>query len=323
MSTPQKLTLERKVDTYRSGWTVVDYLAHRFPYHTAERWRERVVEGRVQVNGADIEPAHIVHAEDVVAYTIFHDEPEVDRRFDIVFEDDNLLVVSKSGNIPVHACGVYIRNTLITELRERYAEDRIALAHRLDRETSGCVILTKNKIAAREMSRQFAEGEVEKQYFAIVHGVIEADEGVVDAPIAKTDYAVALNHDQLTMANVESELKGDLPSAVPKRVVDFDRGKPALTEYRVTERLAAHTVVEVRPQSGRTNQIRVHMHHAGYPIVGDKVYRVDGTADALRTLPRHALHCSAMHFVHPTNGKKMSVEAPLPPDLTAWLSGRR
>ena len=319
---PQELTLEKKVDTYRSGWTIIAYLAHRFPYHTAARWAQRVNEGRVQVNGARIEPAHVVLAEDVVAYTFFHDEPDVDRRFDIVFEDDDLLVVSQSGNLPVHACGVYIRNTLIAELRRRFG-DSVSLAHRLDRETSGIVVLTKNKPAARSMAAQFADGSVAKGYIAVAHGRIESPVFEVNAPIGKTDYAVTLTHEQLTMAGVESELKGDLPSAVPKRQVDFKNGKPAITRFTVRGHAGDCTLLDAVPLSGRTNQIRVHLHHVGHPIVGDKVYRPSVVSESLAKLDRHALHCRTLAFEHPKSGERLCLEAPLAEDLRGWLSASR
>ena len=132
MTEKKKITLECAVDSYRSGWTVVEFLAHRFKYHTPERWAKRVTDRWVQVNGANVEPEHVVNKEDVISYTIWHAEPEVDFRFDVVYEDDHILAVSKSGNIPVHACGVYIQSTLIATLKNIYG-NHLNLAHRLDR----------------------------------------------------------------------------------------------------------------------------------------------------------------------------------------------
>jgi len=136
----QQLTLTCQVDSYRSGWTIVEFLAHRFPYHTAEGWTRRVQEEWVRVNGTHVGEAHVIQKNDEVAYTIWHTEPAVDDRYTVLFEDEHYLAVSKSGNIPVHACGIYIVNTLISRLRADYGAG-INLAHRLDRETSGVVML--------------------------------------------------------------------------------------------------------------------------------------------------------------------------------------
>src|SRR5262249_1181188 len=122
---------------------------------------------------------------DEVAYTIWHHEPEVDDRYTVLFEDDHYLAVAKSGNIPVHACGIYIVNTLIARLRADYGP-KINLAHRLDRGTSGVVMLAKHRAANRLVAGMFERGEVEKRYLAIVYGRVAGDR-VIDAPIAKVD----------------------------------------------------------------------------------------------------------------------------------------
>jgi len=270
-----KITLDCKVDSYRSGWTVVEFLSHRFRYHPAERWTHRVDDGRVTVNGSRVGADHAVNHNDVVSYTIIHNEPEVDFGYDIIYEDDDMMAVSKPGNLPVHACGVYIRNTLITHLRNRYG-DHISLGHRLDRETSGLVLLSKNVPAARALSGMFAKGKVEKSYVAVVHGQVEADAFEVDAPIGKTEAIIPVVGDRETMRGRQTDLREDFPRLVPKRIVDFENGKPAWTGFEVRKRAHGYTVLDARPLSGRTNQIRVHLHHVGHPLLGDKVYRFAG-----------------------------------------------
>ncbi|UCH82558.1 MAG: RluA family pseudouridine synthase [Candidatus Latescibacterota bacterium] len=268
MAKKKKITLECSVDSYRSGWTVVEFLAHRFKYHTPERWAQRVTEGWVQVNGADVEPVQVVNKNDVISYTIWHAEPEVDFRFDVVYEDDFILAVSKSGNIPVHASGVYIRNTLIATLKNIYG-DHLNLAHRLDRETSGIVLLSKDARTARVLGKMFADGRVDKSYIAVVHGVVADDRFEVDAPIGKTTEEATGRFDADAL---DSDLKDDLPRYVPRRLVDREKGKPAVTRFEVIERRRGFTVVRAHPLQGRTNQIRVHLEHIGHPILGDKVY---------------------------------------------------
>lgn len=326
----QRFTLDCKVDSYRAGWTVVDFLSHRFPYHPPERWTHRVSDGRVLVNGARVAPEAVVRERDVVTYSFLHNEPPVDFRYDVVHEDGDLLVVSKSGNLPVHACGVYIKSTLITHIKNAYG-DHVNLAHRLDRETSGLVVMSKNRAAARALGRMFAEGQVAKSYLAVVHGRVDHDEFTVDAPIARSEAIAAIDRQRETMRGLSSELREDFPNFVPKRVVDFAKGKPAVTCFQVMRRGDGFTVLEARPQSGRTNQIRVHLHHVGYPIVGDKVYGVgvrvgvkDGgasnevverTSAGVPTLDRHALHCYSLEFDHPVTGQRLRPVAPVPEDL--------
>lgn len=314
----QEFTLDCMVDSYRAGWTVVDFLSHRFPYHPAERWAQRIHNGRVRVNGALVTPDDAVRRRDVVTYSFYHNEPPVDLRYDVVYEDSDLLVVSKSGNLPVHACGVYIKSTLITHIKSVYG-DHVNLAHRLDRETSGLVVMSRSRTAARGLGRMFAEGLVEKSYLAVVHGHVDRDDFVVDAPIARTDAVVAMSGARETMRGIASELRDDFPRFVPKRVVDFARGKPAVTFFRVVRRGGAFTVLEAQPQSGRTNQIRVHLQHAGHPIVGDKVYGLAETN--VPTLDRHALHCRSLEFDHPITGRRLRLAAEVPEDLRAFVGG--
>ncbi len=311
---PKKITLDCRVDSYRSGWTVVEFLSHRFKYHPPERWTHRIEDGRVRVNGECVATAHRVHKDDVVSYTIVHAEPPVDWRYDVVYEDDDLLAVSKSGNLPVHACGVYIQNTLITHLRDHYG--RISLAHRLDRETSGCLLLTKNIRAARALSDMFASGSVSKTYIAVVHGRVEADLFEVDAPIGKVEY---------TRVERAVDGAGRAPAAgyqgnyFPRRVVDFENGKPSRTRFEVLKREDGYTVLHVQPLTGRTNQIRVHLHHVGHPLLGDKTYRVVGEANAIPPIGRQALHSRSLEFEHPVSGSPMTLTAAVPEDMRRFL----
>ena len=121
MTTPtdgkKQITLTCEVDSYRSGWTIVEFLAHRFKYHTAEGWEKRVNDSWVKVNDGDVDVDARVEKGDAIQYTIWHAEPDVDFSYDVLHEDDDMLAVSKSGNIPVHACGVFIANTLIAKLK--------------------------------------------------------------------------------------------------------------------------------------------------------------------------------------------------------------
>ncbi|UCG52760.1 MAG: RluA family pseudouridine synthase [Candidatus Latescibacterota bacterium] len=314
MTEKNKITLSCRVDAYRSGWSVVDFLAHRFRYHTSERWATRVTDGWVLVNGSQIRPDHVVHKDDLISYTIFHTEPEVDFRYDIVYEDDYLLAVSKSGNIPVHACGVYIRNTLIATLKNIYG-DHLNLAHRLDKETSGVVLLSKNPETARVLGKMFAEGKVKKTYMAVVHGRLREKTLEINAPIGKTMDEATGRFDEL-----DSDLSCDLPRYVPRRHVDFERGKPAVTRIEVERHMGDYTVVRAVPLSGRTNQIRVHLDYIGHPIVGDKVYGPASSEGKPLRINRQALHCGELRFAHPVTQRLMQLAAEVPEDIAELVS---
>jgi 23S rRNA pseudouridine1911/1915/1917 synthase len=317
----KQLTLTCTVDPYRSGWTVVEFLAHRFKYHTAEGWDRRVRERWVKVNDVHVGPEHRVKKEDTVHYTIWHSEPAVDDTYDVLYEDEWLVAVGKSGNIPVHACGVYITHTLIARVKEDFGR-KLNLAHRLDRETSGVVVLCKDRESNRRIAGMFARGEVDKSYLAVVYGEVPDDRFEVDAPIGKMD-----QRDRYPQ-EYEWGKAHNLATYLPKRRVDVEGGKPAQTSFEVVRRLEGYTVLAAVPATGRTNQIRVHLAHAGYPIVGDKIYALKGELyeELLRegltarvrealVLDRHALHCSALRFDHPMTGEFVTVEAPLPPDV--------
>jgi RluA family pseudouridine synthase len=307
------IVLSCEVDPYHDGWAVIDFLCDRFRYLDRETWADRIERGRVRVNGVTGADSLRIRAGDVVEYEVHVVEPAVDFTYAVVFQDDDLLVVSKSGNIPVHAGGKYFRHTLVAKLREDTGL-KLDLAHRLDRETSGLVVLTRSADAARGMAAAFSSGAIEKTYIAVVHGHPATDEFTVDEPIGKVDRS--------------------FPAA--RSVVDGAGGKPARTDFRVAERLRNLAIVEARPLTGRKNQIRVHLEFAGHPIVGDKIYGmpidlleehlVQPESPRVRAhlvLPRHALHAWRLSFAHPRTDAPLSFEAPVPQDMRDFIAARR
>jgi RluA family pseudouridine synthase len=251
----KQLTLTCTVDPYRSGWTVVEFLAHRFKYHTAEGWTRRVEDLWVKVNDTPVDPDQRVYKDDNVQYTIWHAEPAVDDAYQVLYEDDWLVAVGKSGDIPVHACGVYITHTLIARIKEDFGR-KLNLAHRLDRETSGAVVLCKDREVNRRLAGMFARGEVAKTYIAVVYGEVAGDNFEVDAPIGKMDQRDRFPDDY------EWGKSHNLATYLPKRRVDFAGGKPARTLFHVERRLKGFSVLRAVPVTGRTNQIRVHLEYA-------------------------------------------------------------
>ena len=289
------------VDPYRDGWRLDEFLSHRFRYHPPHVWAERLAEERVRVNGRVGRAETTLGKGDRIDYAFRHAEPSVDFRHEVLFEDDEVLAVAKSGNLPVHAGGKFIRNTLIARLRES-RDDSLRLVHRLDRETSGVVLLAKSAEVARELGDEFRHHAVEKEYVAVVRGRLEA-RTQVDGPIARRQ-----------------------PAEPPYFRVVAEGGKPAVTEFvprtagRVRGREA--TLVTVIPREGRTNQIRVHAAHVGHPLVGDKIYGVapelarrfvdEGEfPELLREAgaARHLLHCARLKC------SRGEFVAPLPPEF--------
>jgi len=299
---PRRYDLACTVDAYRDGWELARFLSHRFRYHPPGIWRERIAGGDVRINGRVAGPDDAVAKGDRIQYSIVHAEPPVDFSYEVLREDDHILAVSKSGNLPVHAGGKYIRNTLITTLRERWG-DELRPAHRLDRETSGVVVLAKSREAARRLERAFRERRVEKEYVAILRGEIRRG-FVVDAPIARSE------------------------TGPPWRRVEEAGGQPAVTRFEVVAVDGGLTRVRAVPETGRTNQIRVHAAWSGHPVLGDKIYGVPADVavefvergETARVMAaagasRHLLHCRALAFPHPADGRRVEIEAPVPADI--------
>jgi len=269
----------------------------------AYRWDGRRRRGSERVRAGEI----------VVLVRPPMDEPEAPSGFDVLYEDEAVLVVDKPAGLAVHPTASYHKHTLWWLLRERYGEPAPQLAHRLDRETSGALVCGRQREAERALKRAFEDRRVDKRYLAIVRGEMPDDEGVLDVP----------------MGSAEADLH-----VLMKPRAD---GLEAVTEYRVLERRGGRSLVSLRPHTGRQHQLRVHLAHLGYPIVGDKLYGPEGTqpfeqyiasgmqisGELLSRLghPRHALHAAWIRFPHPDTGALLEVESPLPADLRRlWAS---
>ncbi len=225
----------------------------------------------------------------------------------VVYEDADLLVVNKPAGMVVHIGAGVKSGTLVNALLGHVqslsgegGELRPGIVHRLDKMTSGLVVVAKNDAAHRRLSDQFKSREVHKTYLALVHGHVAAERGEISRPIGRD----------------------------PRRRTRMKAGglaaREALTKYRVMRRLESFTLVEAMPKTGRTHQIRVHLASLGHPIVGDTTYgaparlRFEGREEP--TLARTFLHAAKLNFAHPTSSAPMSFEAPLPVELTAFLA---
>jgi len=280
-----ELRLSCRVDAHRAGRPLLEFLALRFRYHAEEKWAERIGAGSVTVNGHIVPASYVVTRDDVIGYTILHEEPPVDFRYEVLHEDADLLAVAKSGNLPVHAAGRYIRHTLMAKLAERYAGP-LQLVHRLDKETSGVVLVARRSVIARELEACMRAKRFRKQYVAVLAGELTAAR-VVERPIAR-----------------------DGSSRAPRFHVE-QGGKAARTRFEPLGYGRLHaaggapiTFARIVPETGRTHQIRVHARAIGHDVVGDKVYsrllapgedwRFRSAEEALAGLgaARQLLHCA-------------------------------
>lgn len=220
---------------------------------------------------------------------------------DIVYEDKDLLVVNKAAGMVVHPAPGHHDDTLVNALIARFpditredSELRPGIIHRLDKDTSGLIIVARNAITLAALAGQMKRHEIVKRYLALVEGVVALDQGSIDAPIGRN------------------------PRHRKQMAVTMTRGREARTHFRVLERFNRHTLLLLELETGRTHQIRVHLKAIGHPIVGDPVYGSDRINHGL-TLKRQFLHAYQLQFIHPTTGNVVNFEAPLPEDLQAIL----
>lgn len=309
-----------QIPAENAGTTLVAFLAGRFTYHTADAWRERVAAGRITVNGLPAAPGLILAAGDWLAYdTTDLPEPPVDANFRILFDDADLLVLDKSGNLPCHPAGRYFNHTLWALLQAQCALPSPAFVNRLDRETSGLVVVARTSSAARACRAQFAARDVRKRYVALVEGLFPAT--VAARGWLTADPAGSVRKRRRFVPAPDAGDAGWPPAA-----------EWAETGFRLIAQHGPVAEIEATPTTGRLHQIRATLHGLGFPVVGDKLYGVDagfflklcrGTLDAadrLRLrLDRQALHASGLQFRHPVSGQPLIFDLPLPPDMLGVL----
>lgn len=227
---------------------------------------------------------------------------------EIVYEDKHLLVVDKPSGLVVHPAPGHASGTLVNALLARggslssmAGSFKPGIVHRLDKETSGLLLVAKDDPTHRQLSRQFADRKVEKVYLAIVQGAVERDEGTIDAPIGRHPI-----HRQQMVVRPDARRQACLPHRGP-------RSRQAQTRYRVLERFKGATLLELFPKTGRTHQLRVHLKYLGHPVLGDARYGVRGR------FPRMALHAHRLGFTHPQRRRWMEFISPFPKDLRKFL----
>jgi 23S rRNA pseudouridine1911/1915/1917 synthase len=287
------------------------YLRGKFPAVSRGAIQRLIEEGHIRVNGQPVKPSHHPHAgEEIEVYwpeaRPAEAQPE-EIPLEILFEDKDLLVLNKPPGLVVHPAAGHEQHTLVNALLHHCAGQlsgiggvaRPGIVHRLDKETSGCLVVAKNDAAHIALAEQFAGRTVEKIYEAIVCGEVPRATGEMRAGIARH------------------------PTHRKRMAVTDGGGREAWTTYRVLERLHAATRVEALLHTGRTHQIRVHFEHLGHPVVGDAVYgaRQNKRLTELTgyTAPRQLLHARKLTIMHPRKKKKLTCEAPWPEDFKAAL----
>ncbi len=277
------------------GQTILETLCRIFPHHARAVWVELCESGRLLRRGGDaVSSDHRVRAGE--RYELLQPgivEPPVNAEIRILHEDEAIVVVNKPAPLPSHPSGRFNKNTLQFFLAAAYEPQRPRPAHRIDANTSGVMVWTRSRHFANLVQPQFEAGEVEKVYVVRAQGHPADDEFLCDAPIAED------------------------PGPLGSRVVDLENGRPARTAFRVLRRAAdGNSLLEARPLTGRTNQIRVHLWHLGMPVCGDPAYLPGSALGAAMTLapgdPPLCLHAAEVAFMHPVTRQRVRFSAPAP-----------
>lgn len=307
---PKEDYLEALVPIQCHGMRLDQVAAELFPDYSRNRLATWIKEGRLMVDGRTVKPRDKATASAQVTLMVTH-EPVIDWQpqrlpLDIIFEDEHILVVNKPAGVVVHPAAGHADSTLVNALLAHAPEldalPRGGIVHRLDKETSGIMFVARTSLAHKSLVAQLSERTVSRTYCAVCTGALTGG-GKIDAPI-----------DRHPMARTKMAVVAD--------------GKPAVTHYRIAHRFKHYTQLQVNLETGRTHQIRVHMAHRKWPLIGDPVYggrqRVPAGASellmsTLRDFPRQALHAQALEFEHPASGDWMEFETDLPDDLVNLL----
>ncbi len=309
------------VKATEAGQTLADHLTARFTYHDRAAWCQLIGEGRVTLNGCIVDAERRLAVGDQIRYDASGiPEPPVDDSFSLVSEDDQVLVVNKPGNLPCHPGGRYFNHTLWALLKTRCGVGHPIFVNRLDRETSGVVLVAKTRQAAVHLWRQFAAHQVAKRYTVFVEGLFPDH---VDAKGWLLPDATS------PIRKKRRWISSDVAALAPSPEAEWCE----TTFHRVSY---GHGIsrVTAEPRTGRLHQIRATLCALGFPVVGDKIYGVDETAflrfcaDALTEddtrrlrMKRQALHAAWLRFRHPVTQGRIEVEAPLPSDMAALCGG--
>lgn len=311
------------VDKGQSLMRIDKYLASHLENTSRHRIQLAIKQEFIRVNDETVKSNYIVKPGDIITLMMPYERHEWEIRpenipLNIVYEDEDLIVINKEPGLVVHPGHGHFSGTLVNALAwhlgmdtdGNYDERLGILVHRIDKDTSGLIVVAKNDEAQLGLAKQFFDHSIERRYIAIVWGNLKEDSGTITGNIGRDP------NDRLRFRVFE----------------DGDRGKHAVTHYRVLERFGYVTVVECKLETGRTHQIRVHFNHIGHPLFNDERYGGnkirEGTIyskyrqfieNCFAILPRQALHAKTLGFVHPRTGKEVFFDSPLPEDMTALI----
>ena len=307
-------TIDVRLDAGHAGWRLDRALAAAVPTLSRERLKALIRSGAVEAGGTPVrDPAAKVRGEEALRVAIpeaapAHNEPQA-IPLTIVFEDEHLLVVDKPAGLVVHPAAGNFDGTLVNALLHHCAGQlsgiggvaRPGIVHRIDKDTSGLLVVAKTDVAHEGLAKQFAAHSIDRRYLAIVSGMPKAPSGTVDAALARS----ATNRKKIA-------------------IVEVGRGKRAVTHWKRLKPLCEAALVECRLETGRTHQVRVHMASIGHPLLGDPVYGRSGKTHGklLKELQFHrqALHAAELGFTHPATKLRLSFTSPMPPDMQELMA---
>jgi 23S rRNA pseudouridine1911/1915/1917 synthase len=300
-----------------AGLRLDSYISSRIADCTRSYAATLIRQANVQVDGAPAKPSHRVKTREIITVPIPAPEPVALKPepipLNILFEDRHVIVLNKSPGLVVHPAAGHASGTLVNgilyhcpNLEGIGGKMRPGIVHRLDKDTSGTIVIAKTAQALQGLSEQFKDRRVFKQYLALVHHIPKQDRGTIDLPVGRHPV------DRKKMSTVSP------------------RGRSALTLWRIKERFSGTALLEIELKTGRTHQIRVHCQSMGHPLVGDPVYGTrkknlysavhkDTLHSAIKKVKRQMLHAFQLGFTHPVTGKDLTFEAPLPDDMKSVI----
>ena len=291
-----------------AGRRLDQVLQSRLPEYSRSRIQKWIEDGRVLVNGAPQRSSHLIRAGEAIDVDPAEPPPlhatAENIPLTVLYEDDDVVAIDKPAGMVVHAGAGVHSGTLVNALLHRFGALsgvggalRPGIVHRLDRFTSGILLVAKNDAAHQRLAAQFSGREIEKVYLALVHGSVKQDRGRIERPIARD------------------------PVRRTRMTARLAQGRAAWSEYRVLRRFDHFTLLEVRIGTGRTHQIRVHLSTIGHPVVGDTLYGAPAKIEGRPPLGRYFLHAHRIRFRQPSTGEELIVVSPLPAELERWMNG--
>ncbi len=289
------------------GQRLDHYLVSELASFSRARIQQWIEDANVRVNGGCVKASYRLREADLIEVEPAAVPPlkAVAEAIPLVvlYEDADVVAIHKPAGMVVHAGAGVREGTMVNALLHRYAgelstgsaEERPGIVHRLDRFTSGVILVARNDHAHQSLAAQFAARTIEKHYLALVHGELKEDTGTIEK---------AIGRDPVHRARMSARVR---------------TGRSAFTEWTVLRRFAGYTFLDLRIGTGRTHQIRVHLASIGHPVVGDRLYGAPSQPDCMPAPERYFLHARRIAFTHPRSGERIEVVAPLTPDIEDWM----